>query len=130
MVERTEVYVKNLLSEQRVKDACTDETLKDTVTNKITIHLLFAGGGTGNPTPITGGKTEGLHLPDAETAVVIQLPDKVDPLTFPFKITSPIDLSVTYSRTHFNWTIRTIESKLPAHVPLHVNVELGEVEPG
>lgn len=72
---------------------------------------------------------ERISLPGPEVSLEINAPKGMETKGCYFKVTSGIDLDVSYSRTHSKWTMKIAANDLEPETPLDVNVEVGEDEP-
>lgn len=97
----------------------------------IQVFRKLADGSRDLDTLISNGNKERIPLPDTEVSLVINAPEGngTDAKACHLTIRSDVDLNVSYSRRHSNWTIKILPNDLRSEAPTTVNVNIGEEGP-
>lgn len=111
MANRADVFVKN----DAINGIQVFRSLKDG-TPDLEFHLNM-------------GNREKIHLPGPEVALIVKAPADVDTKNAHVKVKSDVDLTVSHSRTHSNWTFKIEPNDLLPDSPASVNITIGEDEP-
>ena len=112
MADRADVFVKNVLA------------------GNINVIRKLPDGSSDLEVTIANGNEEQIHLASPEVSLLINAPKRVDTKDCPFNVKSDVDLAVSCSRTHSNWTVQIVPNDLPPDSPTTVNVTVGEIAPG
>ncbi len=112
MIERADAYVRN----------------KSTLISSIDV-VSMRGTEKKQEATVSNGNVVKIPLPDLETSLVISAPGEVDTKRLRIKVQADVDLTMTHSRFHRNWTLKIIPNELRPSIPLDVNVTIEDDGP-
>jgi hypothetical protein len=108
-----------------------DVYVKNSFEDNININLIpkLPDGSTDPAVIIVAGNEEKIPLQGTDASLIINGPEGMDTNECSIKVASDVDLAVSHSRTHSNWTIKIVPNNLRNNTPTTVNVDVGEKGP-